>query len=554
MRALSLLFALVLAAQARDPGRPVDVSGGRITGRAVAADTNRPVSRAAVRLVRANERADVQATTTDDEGRFTLEGVPAGSYSVFASKPGTFAETAFGQSSPDAPARLISIKVGDVVQIEIELLRGAIVSGRIFDHTGEPLALAEVTLAPTGGTPSMPRPVLFDRSLAATTNDRGEYRLFGVRAGEYLLVAHAPRLPADPRQFASIYYPGVSDVAAAARIQLSPGQEISGTDFTLRLVSTVNVSGLAIGPDGQPMPGGSIAAYLAGPDGRMLPRSLQTRVMAGFDGLSGVGSIKTDGTFRIDLIPNHYIIRGRYDSRGVPPDAVRYSRALMVSQAVTAGETGITNLILKFSYGAAITGQVVFEGTPPPRIELFRVAVESGEPGAIASAPPAKDGTFTVGGIESGTRRIKAVGPQDWVLKGIYASGREIADVPVELAEETVMSDLTVVFTSVKTPLTVTVEGARSGAIVTVFAFPEDATLWHAESRRTVARMAGDAPTVFSNLPPGDYLVSAVADVSPDAITSGDARFLERLRPLAEKIALTDGKAASVKVKVQTLK
>ena len=439
-------------------------SGGRITGRVVAADTNRPVSRAAVRLVRANERADLQATTTDDEGRFTLEGVPAGSYSVFASKPGTFAETAFGQSSPDAPARLISIKAGDIVQIEIELLRGAIVSGRIFDQTGEPFALAAVTLAPTEGTPSMPRPVLFDRSLTAITNDRGEYRLFGVRAGEYLLSAHAPRLPADPRQFASIYYPGVSDVAAAARIQLSPGQEISGADFTLRLVSTVTVSGLAIGPDGHPMPGGSIAAYLAGPDGRMLPRSLQTRVMAGFDGLSGVGSIKTDGTFRIDLIPNHYIIRGRYDSRGVPPEAVRYSRALMVSQAVTAGETGITNLILKFSYGAAITGQVVFEGTPPPRIELFRVAVESGEPGAIASASPAKDGTFTVGGINPVTRRIKAVGPQDWVLKGIYANGRDIADVPVELAEETVMSDLSVVFTSVKTPLTVTVEGATIGS------------------------------------------------------------------------------------------
>ena len=125
-------------------------------GRVFAADTNRPVSRAAVRLVRANERADLQTTTTDDEGRFVLGGVPAGSYSVFASKPGTFAETAFGQSSPDAPARLISIKAGDAVQIEIGLLRGAIVSGRIFDQTGEPLALAVVSLAPTEGPPRCP--------------------------------------------------------------------------------------------------------------------------------------------------------------------------------------------------------------------------------------------------------------------------------------------------------------------------------------------------------------------------------------------------------------
>ena len=104
------------------------------------------------------------------------------------------------------------------------------------------------------------------------------------------------------------------------------------------------------------------------------------------------------------------------------------------------------------------------------------------------------------------------------------------------MGEETVTSDVSVVFTSVKTPLTVTVEDARSGAIVTVFAFPEDATLWHAGSRRTVARTAGDTPTVFSNLPPGDYLVAAIADIGPDALTAGDSTFLERLRPLAQRV------------------
>ena len=111
-------------------------------------------------------------------------------------------------------------------------------------------------------------------------------------------------------------------------------------------------------------------------------------------------------------------------------------------------------------------------------------------------------------------------------------------------AEETVTSDFSVVFTSVKSPLTVTVEGARSGSIVTVFAFPEDATLWYAGSRRTVARMAGDAPTVFSNLPPGDYLVAAIADIGPDALTAGDARFLERLARSRRAVRLSEGKPA----------
>ena len=553
MRAVCLLVALVLAAQVRDPGSPVNASGGRIAGRIIAADTHRPVSRAAVRLVRANERADFQSTTSNDQGQFIFEAVPTGTYSLYASKPGTFVETAFGQSSHDVPARLITINAGQTVQVEVALLRGAVISGRVFDQTGEPLALAGVGLAATDGSASGQR-TPYDPGLSTSTNDRGEYRLFGVRPGEYVMMASAPRLRADPRQYAPIYYPGVTDVASAARMQLSGGQEMSGVDFTLRLVSTVIVSGLALGPDGQPMPGGSIAVYLAGPDGRMLPRSLQTRAMSAYDGLSGVGSIKADGTFRVEVIPNHYIIRGRYDSRGVPLEAVRYSRALMVSQPLTVGENEISNVLLKFSYGAAITGHVIFEGRQPSRGDLFRIAVESGEPGAVVSATPAKDGTFMIGGIESGPRRIKAISPPDWVLKGIYLNGRDIADVPIEMGEETVTPEVSAVFTSVKTPLTVTVEGVRSGSIVTIFVFPEDATLWHADSRRTVARLASDSSTVFSDLPGGDYLVAAITDIGPDALTPFDPAFLDRLRPLARPVQLSDGSPRAVSVRALALR
>ena len=174
MRAVCLLVALVLAAQVRDPGSPVNASGGRIAGRIIAADTQRPVSRAAVRLVRANERADFQSTTSNDQGQFIFEAVPTGTYSLYASKPGTFVETAFGQSSHDVPARLITINAGQTVQVEVALLRGAVISGRVFDQTGEPLALAGVGLAATDGSASGQR-TPYDPGLSTSTNDRGEY-------------------------------------------------------------------------------------------------------------------------------------------------------------------------------------------------------------------------------------------------------------------------------------------------------------------------------------------------------------------------------------------
>jgi hypothetical protein len=181
------------------------------------------------------------------------------------------------------------------------------------------------------------------------------------------------------------------------------------------------------------------------------------------------------------------------------------------------------------------------------------VLVETGEPGALAATAGGADGTFSLSGIESGARRVQAVGPAGWVLKGIFLDGRDIADLPVEFGEETVTSDVSVVFTSEKTPLTVTLEQAKPGSVVTVFVFPEDASLWHAGSRRTVARVATRDAVVIDQLPPGEYLVAAVADVSPDVLKAEDGTFLAQLRAGAQRVQLADRTPSTIRVRVQAM-
>ena len=93
-----------------------------------------------------------------------------------------------------------------------------------------------------------------------STNDRGEYRAFGLRAGRYLLRASVPGAPMsrpiesgalipeaqDP--YAAVYYPGVLEVDAASPISLAEGGELADVDFQLRKVRATTVRGHLVSP------------------------------------------------------------------------------------------------------------------------------------------------------------------------------------------------------------------------------------------------------------------------------------------------------------------
>src|SRR5438105_15628049 len=70
-------------AQATKPPAPE----GRISGRVLTADTGRPVRRARV-LLRAPELPEGRGALTDENGVFEFEDLPAGRYTVSASKTG----------------------------------------------------------------------------------------------------------------------------------------------------------------------------------------------------------------------------------------------------------------------------------------------------------------------------------------------------------------------------------------------------------------------------------------------------------------------------------
>lgn len=134
---------------------------------------------------------------------------------------------------------------------------GAVVSGRALDPDGRPVARAQVQLlsaAYMGG-----RKRLFLRA-AATTNALGEYRLAGLPPRTYYLSVTDPNgTPiyggssqpeydaAGGPAYATTFYPGVTDFAAAVPLDVPVGGSLQAIDVRMVKARTVRVGGRLLG-------------------------------------------------------------------------------------------------------------------------------------------------------------------------------------------------------------------------------------------------------------------------------------------------------------------
>jgi hypothetical protein len=534
------------AAGAQDRDRAEAAKTGRLVGRVIAAESGRPIMRAQVGLIRVSETRPFSFVFTNETGLYSFDQVPQGRYTLVAQKPGAYLETFYGRSTPETPPKILTITGGTETQIDIVLPRASAISGRIFDETGEPLPYATVVLSrPLGATaPSSDHqsstPPLIVSSIpggsarvwaqpGAMTNDRGEFRLFGLSPGEYMLYANPQVWQGDKRRHAPVYYPGVVDAAAAERIRILPGQEVVNLDFTLRLMPRITVTGVALTPEGDPIRGGTLALHGTILDGAILNQ---------------IASIKADGSFSFESLPGQYVLRARYSNLAARPEE-QYPVNLSLAHPLVVGTEDISGLVLRLTRGASMSGEFVFEGsTRPASASRFSVRVPSGGPGEVVVGNRNDDGTFIVRGIESGPRRVSASAALGWMLKGIYLNGRDIADQLVEFTDDTAISGVAVVFTDVVTRVQIGVQYPSSENSSIVVVFPEDSSL--ANDRRIAVRPASSEPLTIEGLPKGEYLAVAISDVALGALERPDPKILDRLRPVAQKLEITDGAAGSV--------
>jgi hypothetical protein len=229
----------------------------------VRAGTNEPVEQARVILI-----PDVSGfpqgslTTTDRDGKFTFNDVDAGAYKL-AFECNGYVRREYGQRTLPGNGSTIQLSSG---QARKDLVRRmtptGTVSGRIRDDhplVGVPVQLMRYMYDNEG------RRSLRTVGRAVRTDDRGEYRIYFVTPGRYLLNAgtaqgpsgygSGPDLNVVPESYAYTYYPGVSDAALAGRIDVQPGVELSGLDWLVEKQTQYRIRGRIIDfSTGQPPP------------------------------------------------------------------------------------------------------------------------------------------------------------------------------------------------------------------------------------------------------------------------------------------------------------
>jgi len=242
------VFLLLLAVAPTQPeaapsslrvsGEIAQAGQGAVEG-VVKRQSGEPISGVTVTLTTGSaslaEAAGRRMETTDGEGRFSFRSLPQGRYSITVRRDGYLFRRSLSGTLDSG-----EVVVGpgpSLTTVAFSLMQGGVISGRILDSAGRPTAGAQVTAARVFYQDG--RPVL-GPARSITADDRGDYRLFWLEPGEYLVLAEKSL----PTGRARGYFPGGDDARAAMTVNVGEGTESSRTDFSLgQIPASVTVSG-----------------------------------------------------------------------------------------------------------------------------------------------------------------------------------------------------------------------------------------------------------------------------------------------------------------------
>ncbi len=547
-------------------------------------DPARPVSRAVVTLTGAELRA-ARGAITDDNGRFAIEGLPGGRFTLKVEKPG-FVASMYGAKRPARPGT--ALVLGDaerIADLTVTLWRGAVIAGTIHDDRGRPAVGVPVRVYRDGNVGAAAMPVLTNNG--ATTDARGQYRIFGLEPGSYVVaarvtgdIAAATRTLADARvdellsmlqrgqrsgfastiasgreatgSYAPVLYPGTTNVEQARVLTLTAGQEIAAVDFAIDAIPVSTISGVVRLPDGTPAAGATVT----------LTRVPRSTAIASFTTQALTAAAAPDGTFSVgDVTPGAYRATVRYRPPAPPaapgvvqvvapgggsPDSA--SQALWASADLAASGIDLSGLTFTVGPGAMFRGRATFErdgiAQPvPSNVANVFISLQSTITGREVYGYARSDGTFAISAPPGDTLRLSVVLrglDESWALGGATGpGGANWLDAPFELMNN---ADVTIAFTNRHTELSGRLQTAGGAPVSDLFviAFSTDPQFWGVETRRVQAvRPAADGAFAIKDLPPGEYFLGALVDVDAgDWLRRG---FLDSIAGASTKVTITDG-------------
>lgn len=324
------------------------------------------------------QRKPTYRGVTDQDGNYRIPNIPSGTFQIGPAAP---------EYIPAQDSRMLILTEGETVEdIDFDLTRGAVITGKIMS-ADRPLIEQQVLCERIEDSG-------YSSSKVSQTDDRGIYRVFGLRPGKYRVSVSQGRTFTGPsNRFNQTFYPAGTDAAKAQTIEVIEGGEVKDIDIVVEMndesQSLHSVSGRIVDAEN----GQAIAAM------RVRLQRVEER---GVQPLNIVTTSDNEGRFKFDEISP-----GKYS---VLTAALVDTNLRTDNTPFVVSDKDVSDLIIKAVRRASVSGVLVYEAVQnkaahPSLASLFvnGFVVSEGQPGRFGeSARVASDGSFHMMGLVSG--------------------------------------------------------------------------------------------------------------------------------------------------------
>ena len=545
---LPIAIGCALRAQGPAPTTPAPPTAEdlcSIQGAVLNAVTGEPLKKATLNLMRTDMAPDVMSmpssysTSTDSAGKFAMKDIEPGKYRLSVNRNG-FVAANYGARGPMRPGTTLSLVRGQSLkEVTFRLTPHGVIAGRIFDEDGEPVPYARIQLLTYRYLQGKKQ---LSNAGGASSNDLGEYRVFGIAPGKYYLSAMAGNMnfmyaqdrsaaPQPEEDYVATYYPGTIDASTAVALEVTAGGQLRDIDLRLSKAHTIRVKGHVT----YSLPGRQrVTIY-------MQPRN---PAMGGMMG---------------PMRPSQADAKGNFELRGVAPGAYYLTAAIndgnrsyQARMPVDAGRNQIENLELTVRPGIEITGRVRIEGAETADLSNVRLMLQPREWGMMFGYnQPAKmdeNRGFKIENVSAGLYNVTAGGlPAGYYLKSVRA---EQVDVMANgLNAESAPAPLDVVLSPNAAQLTGVVENPNTNQPspgATIVLVPQEGE--RKDQQIFYKQVTSDQNGAYhlKDLTPGEYKIYAWEDVESGAYLDPD--FMKPFEAKGEAVTLREGDQKSLQV------
>jgi hypothetical protein len=416
-----------------------------------------------------------------------------------------------------------------------------VIAGRVLDEEGEPVPYSNVQVFRQQYM--LGRKQLM-RTNGSSTNDLGEYRVFGLPPGRYYVSADTRPSPMQPKtedEYVTTWFPRTADAAAAAPIDVAPGAQLRNIDIPLAKMPSVTVSGRVINEAGPP-PGGENA-----PRNNLSVMLVTRNAMMDGGGVTRSSSTVTpQGTFEIrSVTPGSYFVVGMANA----------SKGTVSSRTpIQVGGSNLEGVTVTIRGGVPVSGQMRVEGGSAKNLSAVRVMLQPVDPGGIRFAPTPnqqakEDGSFQWDNVPADRYTFYVSGlPEGFYLKSVRSADLDVLSSGLEIAGGT-PAPLDVLLSPRAGQVTGTVLDPRTqkaAAMTVVVLVPQEKERRDRDSFYLTATTDFSGQFTFKSVTPGEYRVYAWEDAEYGAWMDPD--FMKPLESKGEAVSVPEGGRQSIQV------